>query len=314
MTLRATPFPATALLLLAACTQGGAARPNATPAIASTPATASAAAPTAACRDDSGWDDPATPFRIHGNTWYVGTCGIAALLVTSPDGHVLVDAATPAAGPQILANIRGLGFAPEDVRAIVFSHEHFDHAGSLASLQAATGAPVYARPEAMDTLRRGASDESDPQFGELEAFAPVARLQPVPEGGVLEVGALRLQAVATPGHALGGTSWTWRSCDGDDCQQLVYADSLTAVSADGYRFSDHPNAIARLRESFARVAAMECGILVTPHPSASGLWARLGPAATRPLADAQACRAYAEAGAARLERRLAQEAAAGAAP
>lgn len=307
MTPRITPLHAAALLL-AACTHGKAATPDTTAAAAAAPA-----AP-AACRDDSGWDDPATPFRIHGNTWYVGTCGIAALLVTSPEGHVLVDAATPAAGPQILANIRSLGFAPQDVRAIVFSHEHFDHVGSLAALQAATGAPVYARPEAMATLRRGASDESDPQFGELEPFAPVAAPQPVPESGVLEVGPLRLRAVATPGHAVGGTSWTWRSCDGEDCQQMVYGDSLTAVSADGYRFSDHPDALARLRESFARVAALECGILVTPHPSASGLWARLGPDATRPLVDAQACRAYADAGAARLERRLAREAGEGAAP
>ena len=307
MTLRTIPLHAAALLL-AACTHGNAARPEAAP------AAAPARAAPAACRDDSGWDDPATLFRIHGNTWYVGTCGIAALLVTSPEGHVLVDAATPAAGPQILANIRSLGFAPEDVRAIVFSHEHFDHVGSLAALQAATGAPVYAPAEAMATLRRGASDESDPQFGELHPFAPVAALRPVPGSGVLEVGTLRLRAVATPGHAVGGTSWTWRSCDGDDCRQLVYADSLTAISADGYRFSDHPDAIARLRESFARVAALECGILVTPHPSASGLWARLGPAATRPLVDAGACRAYAEAGAARLERRLAQEAATETAP
>lgn len=303
-----------AALVLAACVD---ARPDPAGAEVDSPAPAapaavpapaahdSAAAP--ACRDDSGWDEPATPFRIHGDTWYVGTCGIAALLVTSPDGHVLVDGATPAAGPQILDNIRSLGFDLQDVRAIVFSHEHYDHVGGLAAVQAATGAPVYARPEAMATLRRGASDESDPQFGELEDFSPVADVRPVPESGVVQAAGIELRAIPSPGHAVGGTSWTWRSCAGDDCLQLVYADSLTAVSADGFRFSDHPDAIARLRESFARVAALDCGILVTPHPSASGLWARLGPDATRPLADPGACAAYAQAAEDRLERRLASE-------
>ena len=132
-------------------------------------------------------------------------------------------------------------------------------------------------------------------------------MRPVPDTGVVQEGGVELHAIPTPGHAVGGTSWTWRSCAGDDCLPLVYADSLTAVSADGFRFSDHPDTVARLRQSFARVAALDCGILVTPHPSASSLWARLGPDATRPLADPAACAAYAKAAGDRLERRLASE-------
>ncbi len=300
-----------ALLALAACAHGHDSGSGDLP--AGTAEAATTAAP-AGCSDASGWDDPATPLRVHGNTWYVGTCGIAALLVTSDEGHVLVDGATPKGGPQIIDNIRTLGFDPKDVRAIVFSHEHFDHVGGLAALQAATGAPVFAPAAAMATLRRGASDESDPQFGELEDFDPVADVRLLANNGVVRAGSVELQAVATPGHSVGGTSWTWRSCDGEDCRRIVYADSLTAVSADGYRFSDHPEAIARLRRSFASVAALDCDILVTPHPSASALWTRLGPDATRPLGDAGACRAYAGSGAERLERRLAREAEAGTSP
>lgn len=293
-------------LLLAACSAGDV--PAAATAPAAMPATTAAAAwPVPACHDDSGWDDPATPFHIHGDTWYVGTCGITALLVTSADGHVLLDGATPAAGEQILANIRTLGFDPADVRAIVFSHEHFDHVGGLAAVQAATGAPVYAPAEAIATLQRGASDESDPQFGELDHFDPITDVRPIPASGVVRVGGLELHATPTPGHAAGGTSWSWRSCTGDNCLPLVYADSLSAVSADGFRFSDHPDAVARLRESVARVAGLDCGILIAPHPSAGGLWARLGPDATRPLSDPDACAAYAASAEARLERRLASE-------
>ncbi|MDR7070203.1 metallo-beta-lactamase class B [Pseudoxanthomonas japonensis] len=270
-----------------------------------------------ACADDAGWNDPATPLHVYGNTWYVGTCGISALLVTSDEGHILIDAATPQAGPQILANIRTLGFKPEDVRAIVFSHEHFDHAGSLAELQKATGAPVYARAPAVATLKRGASDRGDPQFEVLEPFPAVEQVVVIADDGVVRVGPLALQAVATPGHTPGGTSWTWTSCAGDTCRQMVYADSLTAISDDVYRYGDdaaHPGYTTAFRGTLARVAALDCDILVTPHPSASRLWTRIGPTANAPLADRGACRAYAQKASERLDKRLADEAAKASAP
>ena len=268
------------------------------------------------CRDDAGWDDPATPQRIYGNTWYVGTCGISAVLVTSPQGHVLIDGGTPKGGALILANIRALGFKPQDVRAILFSHEHFDHAGGLAELQAATGAPVMARAPAVDTLRRGASDRQDPQFLVLESFPAVGRVEPISDDELVKVGSLALQAIPTPGHTAGGTSWTWRSCVGEVCRQMVYADSLTAISDDVYRYSDetaHPGVVARFRETLARVSALDCEVLITPHPSASNLWPRIGPGASAPLVDTGACRAYAQKGLERLEKRLADEAVAPAA-
>ena len=309
-----TACPLVLALLLAAC----ASAPPASPAVAeaSSPAPASAAT---VCTDKSGWNDPATPLRIHANTWYVGTCGISALLVTSDEGHVLVDAGTPQAGAQVVDNIRKLGFEPADVKAIVLSHEHFDHAGGLADLQRATGAPVFARAPAVATLERGASDRSDPQLEVLEGFPPVAVVRTIADGEVLRVGPIALRAIPTPGHTPGGTSWTWNSCDddGNDCRRIVYADSLTAISDDAWRYSDdaaHPGYLAAFRDTLARVAALKCDILVTPHPSASRLWTRIGPAAGAPLVDRDACRAYAQAATGRLDKRLADEAAAGASP
>lgn len=278
----------------------------------SSAALASDAPAASGCADDAGWNDPATPLKVYGNTWYVGTCGISALLVTSDAGHILVDAATPQAGPQILANIRALGFKPEDVRAIVFSHEHHDHAGSLAELQRATGAPVYARAPAVGVLERGKPDRNDPQFDVSEPIAPVERVITLADDGVVRVGPLALQAIASPGHTPGGTSWTWRSCEGDTCHQMVYADSLTAISDDVFRYGDdaaHPGYLAAFRDTLARVAALDCDILVTPHPSASGLWNRIGPRAAAPLMDTTACRRYAQGAMQRLEKRLAEEAA-----
>jgi metallo-beta-lactamase class B len=260
------------------------------------------------CAADAGWNDPATPRHIHGNTWYVGTCGISALLVTSPQGHVLIDGGTPQGGMQVVDNLRTLGFKPQDVRFILFSHEHMDHSGGLAELQRATGAPVLSRQPAVDTLKRGASDRSDLQFLDLEPFPAVTEIRVIADDEVVKVGDLSLQAIPTPGHTAGGTSWTWRSCDGDDCRQMVYADSLTAISDDHYRFSAHPHYVTAFRDTLDRVAALDCDILLTPHPSASRLWSRIGPDASEPLVDNGACRVYADSASQRLDKRLADEA------
>ena len=138
---------------------------------ADAPATA-----TRGCTDQAGWDDPTPPRRIHGDTWYVGTCGITAVLVTSPQGHILLDGGTANGAALIADNIRAAGFRIEDVRWIGGSHEHFDHAGGIAALQAASGATVVAREPAARVLERGRSDRGDPQYAQLEPLAPVARV------------------------------------------------------------------------------------------------------------------------------------------
>src|SRR5215471_18627211 len=116
-----------------------------------------------------------------------------------------------------------------------------------------------------------------------------------------------LTAMTTPGHTPGALSWRWVSCDGGVCRTIVYADSLTAVSGDKYRFSDHPETVAAFRASIAKIAASPCEILVTPHPSASDMPRRL--ALGQPLFDQDACKTYAAARSRDLDDRLAKEAA-----
>lgn len=266
-----------------------------------------------ACPADAGpmdgWSERAPPRRIYGNSWYVGSCGITAVLVTSEQGHVLIDGATQAAGPLIHANILALGFDPQDVRYILNSHEHFDHAGGIDYLQRATGAQVRLRAPAIATFQRGQSDRSDPQFLDASGrFPPVGHIAAVADGETLHVGPLALTAHATPGHTPGGTSWTWRSCDGERCLAMAYVDSLSALSDAEYRFGSAPGTVDAFRQTFARVAELPCDILLTPHPAASQLWARIDGAL--PLIDASACRRYADRGRASFEKRLQDEQAA----
>lgn len=280
----------------------------AVPANAATKAAGTAAA--AACRDDAGWDDPSPPYHLHGDTWYVGTCGITALLVTSPQGHVLLDGGTAKGAALIEANIRAAGFRVEDVRYIVGTHEHFDHAGGIGALQKASGATVLAREPAAAVLERGRSERDDPQYAHLDPMAPISGVRRIGDGEVISLGPLRLTAHATPGHAPGGSSWTWRSCQDGKCVDIAYVDSLSAISDDYWRFSEHPDYVATFRRTLDAVAALPCDILITPHPAAGDLWSRLGPGAKQPLVREGACRAYADQARARLDKRLADEAAA----
>ncbi len=258
-----------------------------------------------ACEGRDGWADAAPPAGIFGNTYYVGTCGIAVLLVTSPQGHVLIDGATEDAVPSILANIRALGFDPRDVRLIIGSHEHIDHMGGFAALKAATGAEVRVSQAARPVIESGQSAADDPQFGLLPSMTPVSVAGTLTDGEVVEVGPLRLTVHATPGHTNGGTSWTWRSCEGPNCATFAFVDSMTAVSRDDYRFTDHPERVAPFRATFDRVRRMPCDILVTPHPGFSSLFERL--AGREPLIDRDACRRLVRGMSERLDARLARE-------
>jgi metallo-beta-lactamase class B len=97
----------------------------------------------------------------------------------------------------------------------------------------------------------------------------------------------------------------WRSCQAGRCVNIVYADSVSAVSAEGYRFTDHPRYVAAFRNSLTKIANLPCGLLITPHPAASNLLDRLEGKA--PLIGAGQCRAYAQRGRKGLAARLMRE-------
>lgn len=277
------------------------------PAHTATPAVSPSFEPIAkACEGRDGWGDPAPPAHVYGNVYMVGTCGIVSVLITTPQGHFLIDGAIAEAAPGIAENIRKLGFDPKDVRYLLNTHEHFDHSGGLAGLKRSTGAQMIARAEAKDALEGGTVHPSDPQKGLFDPVEGVKVDQTIGDGETLKIGNQTLTAIASPGHSPGGTSWRWQSCDKGKCLNIVFADSLSAVSADDYHFSDHPEYVAPLRATISKIAAFkDCDILITPHPSQSSFFERL--AGEEPLIDVSACSAYAAGALQRLENRLAKE-------
>ncbi len=261
----------------------------------------------AQCPSCQEWNVPQRPMRISGNTWYVGTHGLSAILITSPQGHILIDGGLPASAPSIIANIRTLEFLVEDVRLIVNSHAHYDHAGGIAELQRASGAEVAASPSSARMIRTGKSWPDDPQFGIAFAYAPTPVVRTIADGDTLRVGPLAVVAHFTPGHTPGGTTWSWRACEDSVCKDMVYADSQTPVSTDGFFFTrskEYPHALADFEHSFDVLEHLRCDILITPHPGVSRLWERME---THTLTDTGACKRYATGAREALAKRVATE-------
>ncbi|APE28528.1 MBL fold metallo-hydrolase [Aurantiacibacter gangjinensis] len=290
-------------LVLTACAQ-----PQASPANVQT-TVSSGADWASACEDWDEWDKAGPPFRVHGNTYYVGTCGIGAILIDGQYYDTLIDVGTQGGAQHVLANIRSLGFDPDDIAYIYFSHEHYDHVGGIEMVRAETGATIAASIAAMPVLFSGRPTDADPQAGSDHAsFAPATEpVVQIPEDlEFFDDGYDGITPIHTPGHTPGALSWYWESCDeAGQCVTIAYADSLSAVSADDYRFSDHPEYVQAFRDGIARLAALDCDILLTPHPSASGMRDKL---IAGDLTGGMDCQAYAADRLERLEARLAHEA------
>ena len=133
--------------------------------------------PTPSCEACAEWNRPQAPFQIFANTYYVGPRGLSAILITSEQGHVLIDGALPESAAAIASSVRALGFKVEDIRLIVNSHVHFDHAGGIAELQRMSGATVAATAWSASVLTSGVVPPSDPQFGVVPLIAPVAKVR-----------------------------------------------------------------------------------------------------------------------------------------
>jgi len=262
------------------------------------------------CDNCEDWNRPQEPFRIYGNTWYVGTAGLSSILLESDSGLILIDGGLPQSAAIIDANIRSAGFDPLQIKAILLSHAHFDHAGGIAALQRLTGAAVYTSVEGAKVLRSGKLQSDDPQYlygPENTSFAAIDNVVAIADREVVTIGDVDVTAVYTPGHTPGGVTWTWTSCALGSCYDIVYADSLTAVSAPGYRFSDGP-AADQLIESAGAISELDCDILLSPHPFFFGMQDKLERRAEgNPFVNNVACMMYAESSLDWLQQRLQSE-------
>jgi metallo-beta-lactamase class B len=259
------------------------------------------------CDQCESWNRPQEPFNVFGNTWYVGTGGLGAILLATDDGLALFDGGLPQSAERIVANIASLGFDVADIRFIGLSHAHYDHAGGIAAIQRLSGADVFAGQDAAIALRAGALQPTDPQFADRmtgQTFPPVADARGVDDGWQFEMGNTTITAIATPGHTVGGMSWSWRTCENDRCLTVVYVDSLTPVSRSGYRYAD--GLASALEDTLRRLGKIECDILLSTHDFSFDLHDKLA-AGKAAFVDPDACHDLAGETSTYLEKRLKSE-------
>jgi metallo-beta-lactamase class B len=259
------------------------------------------------------WLTPQSPRRIFGNTYVVGFGGLNVGLIRTSAGLILIDGALPQGVRDIEAHIRQLGLDPKDIKFILSTEPHADHASGIAALARDTGATVVASAWASRVLMAGHTAPDDPQAAWLEDYPAIRDVRVMRDREQIRLGDVAVTAHATPGHTPGSMSWSWRSCEGRNCVNAVFASSLNPIAADGWRFSDpaHASVIASFHRSYATMRALPCGLLLTAHPDQSGgdvKFARLAAGAkSNPFLDPGACRAYAAASEKALNERLATE-------
>ena len=253
-------------------------------------ATFSANAFAAACDNWDDWDKPAPPFRLYGDTYHVGTCGITSLLITSDQGHLVIDTGTEAGVAVVAANIEALGFSLSDVRYLSHTQEHFDHVGGMARLKELTGARMVASVGAQSVFETGISAVDDPQYGMHDPMTRLTVDTVIEDGESIRLGDKRMVATYTPGHSPGAISWRWTECEDNDCLVLVLSDGLGPVAAPDYRWSEHPGYLAEYRASIAWLNAVEADICLSAHPSQMRLMDRIE---TGALANSTVCRSAA---------------------
>lgn len=258
--------------------------------------------PSQAYQTPDSWRQPVAPFRIADNTWYIGTEGLSALLVTTADGAVLIDGGLAQAADLLLSNIAVAGIEPSQIKLIVHSHAHADHVGPLAAIKRTTGASLLSNAESATLLARGGSN--DIHYGDDLLFPPVQADRLLQDGEVVALGGMDFTVHFTPAHTPGSMSWTWTDQRNGRPLRIAYADSL---SAPDYRLLEnprYPRVVEAYRRGFAAVRTLPCDLLITPHPGAVG-WT---PAATAPAhPQPMSCRDYADTAEQAFDRQLAQE-------
>jgi len=255
-------------------------------------------------------NQPVAPFRILGNLYYVGANDITSFLLATDQGLILLDGGFVETAPQIRENIARLGFKLRDVKIILGSHAHFDHAGGLAQLKAWTGARLLASTGDAPLLEAGG--RGDPFFGDAPLFPPVKVDHLLRDGEAVTLGKTTMVAHLTPGHTRGCTTWTTRIAEGGRRYDVVFVGSTSVL--DGYRLVDHPTypGIADdYARTFATLAALPCDVFLGSHASffdGADKTRRLREGAEpNPFVDPQGYRAYVTRSEAAYRERLAAE-------
>jgi metallo-beta-lactamase class B len=237
----------------------------------------------ASAGDPPEWSAPVKPFQIAHGIYYVGTEGLAAYLIVSNQGAILLDGTTAENAALVERNIETVGVGLRDVKLLLSDHAHSDHVGALAKIKQDTGAQVLASAGDRWALEHG-QIRSDVDYTPT-SFAPVKVDRLVRDGETIRLGEVSLTAHLTPGHTAGCTSWSMTVDEGGARRQVLFVCSLTVAGNILAGNHAYPEIAADYRQTFDKLAAMKTDILLTSHPAFANV---LGREARRERGEANA--------------------------
>jgi metallo-beta-lactamase class B len=271
-------------------------------------ALAAAAVAAAAQQDDN---QPIEPFRIAGNLYYVGSSGIGSYLIATPAGHVVIDAGYESTVPIVESNIRTLGFKVDEVRYLLNTQAHYDHAAGFAALKKDTGAQLVVSGPDADVIERGGT--GDFSFGDKYPFPPARVDRRVKDGDTVTLGKLTLHAHVTPGHTKGCTTWSFEVVENNRPLQVVDMCGLTVL--DTTRLAGnaaYPDIVSDYERTFVALRRLPVDVFIGAHPAyydgtAKAAKAKADPSGPNPFIDPDGYRRYVDEGEKRFRERLAKE-------
>ena len=209
------------------------------------------------------YSQPEEAFRLVGNIYYVGAKNIASYLITTPQGHILVDTGTTEMTPVITANVEKLGFKMRDIKIMLSSHAHFDHIGGHAAMKKLTGARVMAIKQDADALEAG-KDLSP--LGD-EGWTPVKVDRVLKDGDTVALGGTTLRAVWAPGHTPGCTVWTTTVPDGGRSYSVaIFGCGAPNGGVKLVGNSKFPTLVDDAMGTFRKLKTLRPDIYVSGHP------------------------------------------------
>jgi metallo-beta-lactamase class B len=242
------------------------------------------------------WTEPFPPFRIAGNLYYVGSKGLANYLITTPQGHILINSDLEANVPLIQASIAQLGFKFTDVKILLISHAHWDHDAGSAKVKELTGATYMVMDADVPVVESGG--KADFQYGSDPAtlYSPVHVDRVLHDGDEVKLGNVVLVAHLTPGHTKGCTTWTMTVRDGAKTYNAVIIGSPN-VNA-GYKLVDnakYPRIAEDYDRTFRVLKSLPCDLFLGAHGGYFGMedkYARMQAGATDAFVDPSGCAAF----------------------
>jgi metallo-beta-lactamase class B len=218
------------------------------------------------------WNAPFKPFRIIGNVYYVGASGVSSFLITTPQGHLLLDTGFEKTVPRIHESVEELGFKLGDIKIILNSHAHFDHAGGHALMQKLTGSKIMMSEADAALLASGGTNDFAPYAREMIGYAPVRADRILKDGDQVTLGHVTLTCHLTPGHTKGCTTWTMGVMEGGKRYDVLFFGSTTILS--GVPLVNNPKypAIAEdFTRTYQKLKSLPCDVFLAPHASFFGL-------------------------------------------